>query len=187
MGWFRTRASAVVGLTFLLGVTSSCGGSKPTPMTPTEGAGGSNDKGPAEVGKAAPDLSVKTVNGKGEITRDSLAGKVAIVDFWATWCEPCKKSFPKLQELYTKYKGQLEIVAISEDEENQGLKDFADSHGNAKFPIVFDEGKSIAGKWHPDKMPSTFIVDKSGVVKFVHLGYHDGEEADIEREIKGLL
>lgn len=156
---------------------------------------GPNNPGKAEDGEKhplkglpGPEFSRDIVaNGKGKAALSSYKGKVVIVDFWATWCEPCKKSFPKLQDLYTKYKGQLEIVAISEDEENAGLKDFADSHGGAKFPIVFDEGKSIAGKWHPDKMPSTFVVDKSGVVKFVHLGYHDGEEADIEREIKGLL
>jgi cytochrome c biogenesis protein CcmG/thiol:disulfide interchange protein DsbE len=157
-------------------------GQQPGPSSPS---GDEGAKHPLH-NKPGPDFS-RDIVANGKATFSSYKGKVLIVDFWATWCEPCKKSFPKLQELYTKYKGQLEIVAISEDEENQGLKDFADSHGSAKFPIVFDEGKSIAGKWHPDKMPSTFVVDKAGVVKFVHLGYHDGEEADIEREVKGLL
>ena len=174
----------LLALGFALGAPGCGDPGKPGASSPS---GDDGAKHPLR-NQPGPDFSRDIVaNGKGKAGVASSKGKVLIVDFWATWCEPCKKSFPKLQELYTKYKGQLEIVAVSEDEENAGLKDFADSHGNAKFPIVFDEGKSIAGKWHPDKMPSTFIVDKSGVVKFVHLGYHDGEEADVEREVKGLL
>ena len=115
------------------------------------------------------------------------SGKVLIVDFWATWCEPCKKSFPKLQDLYTRYKTSgMDLIAVSEDDENTGITDFGNNFG-AKFPIVWDGGKAIAGKWQPKSMPSTFIVDKNGIVRFVHLGYHDGEEAEIEKEVKSLF
>ena len=117
---------------------------------------------------------------------DKWKGKVVYVDFWATWCEPCKKSFPKIQELYTKYKGQVEVVGISEDDENTGIKEFGEQFG-AKFPLGWDKGKEIAAKWQPKSMPASFVVDKQGVVRFVHLGYHDGEEAEIEKEIKSLL
>ncbi len=109
------------------------------------------------------------------------------MDFWATWCEPCKKSFPKLQDLYVKFKTSgMDLIAVSEDDENSGLTDFGTTYG-AKFPLVWDNGKAIAGKWQPKSMPSTFIVDKKGIVRFVHLGYHDGEEAEIEKEVKSLL
>ncbi len=154
--------------------------------------GGSNTAASGEgshplLNNAGPDFAADTVNAKGKASPAANKGKVLIVDFWATWCEPCKKSFPKLQELYTKYKGQLEIIAISEDDENTGLKDFGDAHGNVKFPLMWDDGKKIAAKWQPKSMPATFIVDKAGVVKFVHLGYHDGEENDIEKELKSLF
>ena len=185
MGWFRTRASAVVGLTFLLGVTSSCGGGKPMPMTPTEGGGASNDKGPAEVGKAAPDLSVKTVNGKGEVTRDSLAGKVAIVDFWATWCGPCKQSFPKLEELAKQNQGKVQVVGISVDDKADGVADFAKSNG-ATFAIGWDDGHAIANRWKVDSMPTTYILDSSGTVRYIHAGYHDGEAEIIAKELATL-
>jgi cytochrome c biogenesis protein CcmG, thiol:disulfide interchange protein DsbE len=156
-----------------------------TTTTPTSGDNG----GAAHplLNNPGPDFNADTVNGKGKASFAGNKGKVQIVDFWATWCEPCKKSFPKLQELYTKYKGQMEILAISEDDENNGLKDFGDAHGGAKFPLLWDNGKAIAGKWQPRSMPATFIVDKAGVVKFVHLGYHDGEEVEIEKELKGLM
>lgn len=115
------------------------------------------------------------------------SGKVLIVDFWATWCEPCKKSFPKLQDLFVKYKASgMDMIAVSEDDENSGIADFGNTFGS-KFPLMWDDGKAVAGKWQPKSMPSTFIVDKNGIVRFVHLGYHDGEEAEIEKEVKSLL
>ena len=140
--------------------------------------GRSNDKGPAEVGKAAPDLSVKTVNGKGEITRDSLAGKVAIVDFWATWCGPCKQSFPKLEELAKQNQGKVQVVGISVDDKSDGVADFAKSNG-ATFPIGWDDGHAIANRWKVDSMPTTYILDSSGTVRYIHAGYHDGEAETI--------
>jgi thiol-disulfide isomerase/thioredoxin len=154
-------------------------------MTPTEGAGSSNDKGPAEVGKAAPDLSVKTVNGKGEITRDSLAGKVAIVDFWATWCGPCKQSFPKLEELAKQNQGKVQVVGISVDDKADGVADFAKSNG-ATFAIGWDDGHAIANRWKVDSMPTTYILDGSGTVRYIHAGYHDGEADAIAKELATL-
>ncbi|MGH7329010.1 MAG: TlpA family protein disulfide reductase, partial [Polyangiaceae bacterium] len=120
-------------------------------------------------------------------TLSKLSGKVVVVDFWATWCGPCKKSFPKLQELNVKYKASgLEIVGISEDDDKGGIADFGSTLG-AKFFIGWDQDKSIAGKWHVEAMPTSFVIDKKGIVRFVHAGYHDGDEAEIEKEIKGLL
>jgi peroxiredoxin len=116
-----------------------------------------------------------------------LSGKVVIVDFWATWCEPCKKSFPKLQDLNARYKADgLAVVGVSEDDDKGGIKEFANSFG-ADFPLLWDSDKSIAGKWEPGSMPATFIIDRKGLVRFMHHGYHDGEELEIEKEVKSLL
>src|SRR4029077_15351567 len=105
------------------------------------------------LGRKGSDFSPTTGGGGDTLSLRSLAGKVAIVDFWATWCEPCKKSFPKLQELYTKYKvSGMELIAVSEDDENAGLTDFGNTYG-AKFPLVWDDGKNIASKWQPKSMP----------------------------------
>jgi cytochrome c biogenesis protein CcmG/thiol:disulfide interchange protein DsbE len=134
-----------------------------------------------------PDFAGDSVNGKGKVALASLKGKVVIVDFWATWCQPCKKSFPKLEELRVKYGASgFEVVGVSEDDEGNGVGDFGAANG-AKFALLWDKDKSIANKWHPPTMPSTFIVDKKGVVRFVHMGYHDGEEKEIEAELKTLL
>lgn len=186
MAWFRTRASAALGLSFILAVTAACGGGKPPAKAPGEGGSSeSDDKGPAEVGKAAPELSVQTVNGKGQITRDSLQGKVAIVDFWATWCGPCKQSFPKLEELSKQNQGKVQVVGISVDDKSDGVAEFAKSNG-ATFPIGWDDGHAIANRWKVDSMPTTYILDSSGTVRYIHAGYHDGEADAIAKELATL-
>ena len=137
-------------------------------------------------GPKAPALSLDSLSTAGKVTVP--AGKVVIVDFWATWCAPCKKSFPKLQELYVKYKASgLEIVAISVDDDKKDILSFAKSNGNAKFPIGWDKGKVVASAWKPETMPTTFIVDKDGNIAHTHAGFRDGEMAAIEQEIKALF
>jgi cytochrome c biogenesis protein CcmG/thiol:disulfide interchange protein DsbE len=178
----RSAALAVIVATGV-GVMAGCAAEE----TGAGGAKSADDAAHPLLGNKGPDFSKKTVSGEGPVSLHSLAGKVAIVDFWATWCEPCKKSFPKLEELNVKYKENgLEIVGISEDDDKAGIPSFASELG-AQFPLIWDENKSIASKWQPKSMPTTFVVDRKGTVRFVHLGYHDGEEAEIEREVKSLL
>ncbi len=177
----KAKARAVV--TALATLAAACGGGG------SEGSGATTASGAkhALLNNPGPDFAGDSVNGKGKVALAQWKGKVVLVDFWATWCEPCKKSFPKLEELRVKYASAgLELAAISEDDEANGVKEFGANYG-AKFPLLWDKDKTIANKWHPPNMPSSFILDKKGVVRFVHLGYHDGEEKEIETELKSLL
>ena len=162
----------------------ACGGSA------AESAGDSSSPQGGLVGKKAPDFAVDAaVNGKGKVALSRLRGKVVLVDFWGTFCEPCKKSFPKLQDLNTKYAASgLEIVGISEDDadDREAIPAFASTYG-AKFTLGWDEDKTIARSYKPETMPSSFLIDKHGVIRYAHVGYHDGEEAQVEKEIKELL
>jgi peroxiredoxin len=163
----------------------ACGGSTPS----GKGSESGGDTG-GLVGNQAPDFNVKAVSGsRGTTSLKALRGKVVVVDFWGTFCEPCKKSFPKLQDLDTKYAASgLKIIGISEDEsdDKDKIPGFANTYG-AKFTLGWDADKAIAKSYKPETMPSSFIIDKKGVVRYAHVGYHDGEETEVEKEIKELL
>ncbi len=142
------------------------------------------------VGNPAPDFTVAPVAGpRTTLSLKQLRGKVVLVDFWGTFCTPCKSSFPKLQALNAKYAGAgLQILGISEDEaEDKGkIPAFASAYG-AKFAIGWDEDRSISQRYQPETMPSSFLIDKKGVVRFTHVGYRGGDEVQIEKEIQELL
>ncbi|MDF2692531.1 MAG: thioredoxin family protein [Labilithrix sp.] len=177
----RFGVAVVLSLVALVGCG---GGSEKGAKSPGDESSGG--EGHAEVGKAAPDLSIQSLNGKGKISLDSTQGKILVVDFWATWCAPCKASFPKLEELSKKVGDKVEVVGISVDDEKTGVLDFAKENG-ATFAIGWDEGHAIAERWKVKNMPTTFIVDGSGKVRFIHAGYHDGETKEMEKELASLV
>lgn len=178
-------------LTTSLVALAACSDEAASPSSGGETAGGSSSKadvsckGKPEVGKLASTFSMSSINGGQKMGVEK--GKVTIVDFWATWCQPCQKSFPKYQDLYVKYKSAgLEIIAVSVDDEKGDIPAFIKQYG-AKFPVGWDDGHKVADCWHPPNMPSAYVIDKTGTVKFVHNGYHEGEEKELEKEIKELL
>jgi cytochrome c biogenesis protein CcmG/thiol:disulfide interchange protein DsbE len=142
------------------------------------------------VGNPAPDFQVTPMTGAmGTISLKQLHGQVVLLDFWGTFCEPCKKSFPKLEELNRKYaRDGLRVIGISEDEDDDKDKipGFAKAYG-AKFSLAWDGDKSVARQYKPETMPSSFLIDKDGVVRFAHVGFHDGEEIEVENELRTLL
>jgi cytochrome c biogenesis protein CcmG, thiol:disulfide interchange protein DsbE len=176
----RVRAAALAAA--WLGTGCVAGSAGPAVSAPA-GEGGL-------VGNPAPDFSVAPVTGaKGEVSLKALHGKVVLVDFWGTFCTPCKSSFPKLQALNAKYAtAGLQVVGISEDEaEDRGkIPAFASAYG-ARFPIGWDEDRAISQRYQPETMPSSFLIDRKGIVRFSHVGYHAGDEVQIEKEIQDLL
>jgi cytochrome c biogenesis protein CcmG/thiol:disulfide interchange protein DsbE len=165
------------------------------PATPA-GGGGSGDasftcKGSPEVGKPASTFSLASLNPASTGKVGIEPGKVTLVDFWATWCIPCQKSFPKYQDFYVKYRASgFEIAAVSVDDDDKAKKEipaFAKQYG-VKFPVGWDEGHKIADCYKPPSMPSAFLVDKKGVVRLVHTGFRGEDDAKkLEEEIKKLL
>ncbi|NUO51837.1 MAG: TlpA family protein disulfide reductase, partial [Polyangiaceae bacterium] len=150
--------------------------------------GGSSDK-PAPAGGAA-EVQGTYVTGDGPKSLADAKGKVVIVDFWATYCQPCKKSFPKYQELVEQFGGELAVIAVSVDEpgdvDEAKLKEFAAST-KVKFPIIWDKEHKTAEAYKPPKMPTSFIIDKDGNIAHQHAGYESGEEEKIAEEVKKLL
>ena len=142
------------------------------------------------VGDRAPDFAVTPITGsRAPISLRGLRGSVVVVDFWGTYCGPCKQSFPKLEGLRARYAERgLRVLGISEDEadDRDKISAFAATYG-AKFAIAWDQDKAIARQYKPETMPSTFVIDRKGIVRYAHVGYHDGDERRLEQEVKDLL
>jgi thiol-disulfide isomerase/thioredoxin len=123
--------------------------------------------GGAAVGGKFPDLSKFGVEGK----LPALAGKVVLVDFWASWCAPCRRSFPELDALYRKYHAQgFEVVGVSVDEKAGDMKTFTAAN-KVSFATVRDATQKLAEAAGPETMPTSFLVDQTGVVRLVEVGF----------------
>ncbi len=137
-----------------------------------------------KVGDALPDLASFKLEGK---LPDNLKGKVVLVDFWASWCLPCAKSFPVLDELQKKYGDKLVIVAVNIDEKAANMDTFLKKH-SVSFTVVRDADQKLVAVVEPATMPTSFILDGEGKVRFLHNGFH-GEDTRKEyvSEIESLL
>ncbi len=122
------------------------------------------------LNQPAPDFTSLDLNGK-RIKLSSLRGKVVIIDFWATWCAPCRKEFPELQQFYSEMKDDpnVAVLAISVDENRALVKPFITSKGYT-FPVLLDDGAKAAFKVGP--IPETFVVDPSGHIRIHMTGYN---------------
>lgn len=132
----------------------------------------------ADVGSPAPVFTVDVIKNAtaGKINLSDYKGKVVYVDFWASWCGPCKRSFPKLEELRAKYKDKgFEVIAINMDENVQDAIDFLE-----KFPVTFPIGSDpkggIAEQFKIKGLPSAYIIDRQGVISHIVVGFDDKTE-----------
>jgi thiol-disulfide isomerase/thioredoxin len=138
----------------------------------------------AEAGKPLPDL--KGVALEGDVP--SVRGKVVLVDFWASWCGPCRKSFPALEELHQRYKGRgLVVLGVSVDEDAGAMKRFLQQHA-VTFPTARDAAHKLVEAVKVSAMPTSLLVDRHGVIRFVNSGFRGAEtEAALRKQIEQLL
>lgn len=142
----------------------------------------------AKVGDDAPSFRARTLNGAETISNTDLEGKVVFVDFWASWCPPCLKSLPEFENLQTSFSGRDDVVvlAINLDENPQDAKDFINKI-NVTYKILADQSGEIPSSFGVNAMPTSYVIDKSGVIRYVHSGYKSGDVSKIKAEIEKLL
>ncbi len=135
--------------------------------------------------KPAPNFALKTAEGK-TVELKQLAGKVVVVNFWATWCGPCRAEIPGMLEIYSKYKGKgLEIVGISLDQQGFSVVTPFVQRMKIDYPVVVGDGGVVAAYGNFQAIPTTFIVDRKGNIVDEHTGSMSKEQ--FEKIIKPLL
>jgi len=118
----------------------------------------------------------------------NLAGRVVVLDFWASWCAPCKASFPALGVLEREWSPMgLTVLGVSVDEKKAAYEGFIRKY-SPPFATVRDAEHRLVKRVQAPKMPTTYVVDRRGVVRYVHEGYH-GETSDklLREQVQGLL
>lgn len=142
--------------------------------------------GAANPGAPAPDFTLPARDG-GKVRLADLKGQVVMINFWATWCGPCRQEMPLLAQLNTKYE-PLGFTLLGVNVEPDSAAAVAWLKGMpVTFPILFDTDSVVAGTFGVEGMPSTVFVDRNGQVRYVHRGYKVGDEAKYADMIRSLV
>ena len=140
----------------------------------------------AKLSESDPLPALSTLSLVGELP--DLSGKVVLLDFWASWCAPCKASFPAMDAIYREYKDQgFVILAVSVDSTQKAYQQFASKSG-VSFPLAWDADKQLVKLAEIEAMPTSYMIDKKGTVRSVHAGFNGKKTIQAYRsEIENLL
>jgi len=123
----------------------------------------------------------------GELSLDGLKGQVVMINFWASWCGPCRQEFPALDQIYAKYKPMgFQMIAINVESEKADAEKFL-GKTPVSFPILFDPDNKVSGSYGVSAMPTTFLVDRQGRLRWQHRAYKPGDEAKYIEQIRAML
>ena len=137
-------------------------------------------------GQVAPDFVLKSTTGE-NLRLSEYRGDVVMINFWATWCGPCRQEMPLLDELYTRYhRVGFNLLGVNiDDDTTRALRmvEELDLH----YPVVFDTRKEVSRLYNVKAMPATILVDREGNIRHVHYGYKPGYEDKYLDQIRALL
>jgi peroxiredoxin len=135
---------------------------------------------------AAPDFTLPSREG-GELRLSDFRGQVVMLNFWATWCGPCRQEMPLLQQLQSKFEPLgFTLIGINVEQDRAAADQWL-AKSPVSFPILFDQKNQVAASFGVEGMPSSVFVDRAGNVRHVHRGFKPGDEARYADTIRGLL
>jgi thiol-disulfide isomerase/thioredoxin len=139
-----------------------------------------------KAGDTPPPIDMPDQHGE-KVDLSELEGKVVVVDFWASWCAPCRQEMPVLQALHEKYAGQgLVIIGVNIDSSKKKMDKFLQA-APVTFRIVHDPKITIPQRYEPSTMPSSYFIGREGKLRYVHEGFRKEDAEGIEAKIKALL
>ena len=137
-------------------------------------------------GQVAPDFVLRSATGE-NLRLSEYRGDVVLINFWATWCGPCRQEMPLLDDLYGRYQRVgFNLLGVNIDEDSRRAMQMVQELG-VNFPVLFDEHKEVSKLYEVEAMPVTILVDREGIVRHVHHGYKPGYEEKYLTEIRSLL
>jgi cytochrome c biogenesis protein CcmG, thiol:disulfide interchange protein DsbE len=174
-GWRTPRCALVFALTL-----AACGGN-------AQPAASAASDGPSIVGQEAPDAEFAALQGSGKIKLSSLRGKVVLLDFWASWCAPCQEELPLLDDMAARLKGKdIQIVGLSLDENKADAQRFLGQKSSWSLTLGHDPEQSVADQFKPPKMPTSYVIDRKGVVRQMNAGFERADAKKIEAQLLDL-
>ena len=139
----------------------------------------------ATVGKAAPNFQLQNLDGQ-SISLSELKGKPVLVNFWATWCGPCVSEMPYIQEIYGEWSGKgLVVLTINIGDSSSEAEQFLQDH-NLSLPVLLDTNKAVAQRYNIRGIPTTFFIDKDGIIQVKVIGAFPNKEA-IENRVSKIM
>jgi peroxiredoxin len=134
----------------------------------------------------APDFTLRSADGP-NLRLLEQRGHVVLVNFWATWCGPCRQEMPHLNRLYEKYRASgFVLLGVNVDDDTRNAVGVASKLG-LKFPVLLDTDKKVSQLYDLSAMPATVLIDKDGRVRFLHRGYQSGFEDTYDKQIREML
>jgi peroxiredoxin len=140
----------------------------------------------ASAPAAATDFTLPARDG-GTVSLSDLRGQVVMINFWATWCGPCRQEMPLLQQLYGKYEPLgFTLLGVNVEPDSAPAQDWL-KKVSVTFPILFDRDNKVSAQFGVEAMPSTVLIDREGNVRHVHRGYKPGDESTYADLVRGLV
>ncbi len=134
----------------------------------------------------APDFTLRAMDGP-NMRLQEQRGRVVMINFWATWCGPCRQEMPHLNRLYEKYAPSgFVLMSVNVDDDTRNAAEVAAKLG-VKFPVLWDTDKRVSRLYDLATMPSTVLIDRDGKVRYVHRGYLNGYEETYEKQVREML
>ncbi|MFK5895262.1 MAG: TlpA disulfide reductase family protein [Pseudomonadota bacterium] len=141
----------------------------------------------SKINTLAPEFSLTSINDNKTIKLKDYSGQVIYLDFWASWCAPCRASFPLLNELHHKYKDKgFKVLAINLDDDLASVEKFG-KICPVEFTLLQDNNNQVPQAYQVQAMPSSYIIDKKGNIRHIHRGFKKGDITMIEKQIVQLL